>query len=123
MTPTGIAHPIPTIHIQQSLDPKLQRVYSIVENRLNEDERNHLKLLLSSGGLDSVIDATNLVKEELEKKRMTLTINGKETIVAEKIHKMLRGIDQYAKIVDTAISSKPDVAALVWSGLRFIIQV
>jgi hypothetical protein len=33
------------------------------------------------------------------------------------------GVQRYFSIVDTFVSSKPEVAALVWGGIRFLIEV
>ena len=41
----------------------------------------------------------------------------------EHVGKILKSVDKYTKVVDTAISSNPQVGALVWAGIRAIMQV
>lgn len=36
--------------------------------------------------------------------------------------KLVNGIDRYMKVVDTMVSSHPEIAALVWGGLYFVIE-
>jgi hypothetical protein len=33
------------------------------------------------------------------------------------------GVQRYFSVVDTFVSAKPEVAALVWGGIRFLIEV
>ena len=40
-----------------------------------------------------------------------------------RLRKILKTIESYAKIVDTAIQSNPAITALVWAGVRAILQV
>ncbi|KAF8421789.1 hypothetical protein EV426DRAFT_188790 [Tirmania nivea] len=48
---------------------------------------------------------------------------GNEVVWMERIGKILKSVDKYAKIVDTAIQHHPDVTSLVWAGARTILQV
>jgi hypothetical protein len=64
--------------------------------------------------------------EELEeikvllKNKMATKIVGVET---HRIKKILKIIEQYMIIVDVAIQNQPDITALVWAGVRLMIQV
>ncbi|KAI5782397.1 WD40-repeat-containing domain protein [Peziza echinospora] len=49
--------------------------------------------------------------------------DGHEVIVVERMGRLLNGIEDYAKIVDVAIQHHPDVTALIWAGVRLILQV
>ena len=40
-----------------------------------------------------------------------------------RLGKILKIVDNYSKVVDTAVQSNPQVSALVWAGVRAIIQV
>lgn len=40
-----------------------------------------------------------------------------------RFRKVLKTIDNYAKIVDTAIQHHPEITALVWAGVKVILQV
>ena len=39
------------------------------------------------------------------------------------IGKILKRVEKYSKVVDTAVQSNPQVSALVWAGIRAIMQV
>jgi midasin (ATPase involved in ribosome maturation) len=64
--------------------------------------------------------------EELEetkvllKNKMATKIPGVES---QRIKRILKIIEQYMNIVDIAIQHLPDITALVWAGVRLMIQV
>ena len=41
----------------------------------------------------------------------------------ERLGNILKSVDKYAKIVDTAIQHHPEITSLVWAGARTILQV
>ena len=47
----------------------------------------------------------------------------KKSIGRERLRRILRGVEKYTKIVDTAVQHSPEVTALVWAGIRGILQV
>ena len=47
----------------------------------------------------------------------------KKRWIGERFGKILKCVDKYSKIVDTAIQVNPQVAALVWAGIWGIIRV
>lgn len=49
--------------------------------------------------------------------------HGQEVLIAERIGQILRGMQDYAKIVDIAIQHNPEITALVWAGVRSILMV
>jgi hypothetical protein len=49
--------------------------------------------------------------------------DGNEVVWVERLGKILKSVDKYAKIVDTAIQHHPDITSLVWAGARAILQV
>lgn len=49
--------------------------------------------------------------------------HGNRVQVAERIGKILKSIEHYAKIVDVAIQHSPEITALVWAGVRSILMV
>jgi hypothetical protein len=48
---------------------------------------------------------------------------GNEVIWMERLGNILKSVDKYAKIVDTAIQHHPDITSLVWAGARTMLQV
>jgi len=49
--------------------------------------------------------------------------DGNEVVWVERVGKILKSVDKYAKIVDTAIQHHPDITSLVWAGARTMLQV
>ena len=49
--------------------------------------------------------------------------HGNEVVLVERLGNILKIVDKYAKIVDTAIQHHPDITSLVWAGARTILQV
>jgi len=48
---------------------------------------------------------------------------GNEIVWVERLGKILKSVDKYAKIVDTAIQHHPDITSLVWAGAKTMLQV
>ncbi|KAF8540407.1 hypothetical protein BDD12DRAFT_833396 [Trichophaea hybrida] len=49
--------------------------------------------------------------------------NGEVVVVRKKLHKIVKALDTYAKIVDMGIQHNPQITALVWASARLILQV
>jgi len=49
--------------------------------------------------------------------------DGNEVFWVERLGNILKSVDKYAKIVDTAIQHHPDITSLVWAGARAVLQV
>ena len=49
--------------------------------------------------------------------------HGNEVVLVERLGKILKSVNKYATIVDTAIQHHPDITSLVWAGARAILQV
>jgi hypothetical protein len=39
------------------------------------------------------------------------------------VNDWILGVQRYFSVVDTFVSAKPEVAALIWGGIRFLIEV
>ncbi|KAF8432861.1 hypothetical protein BGX38DRAFT_226934 [Terfezia claveryi] len=48
---------------------------------------------------------------------------GNEVVWVERLGRIMKSVDKYAKIVDTAIQHHPDITSLVWAGARTMLQV
>jgi len=48
---------------------------------------------------------------------------GNEVAWVERLGNILKSVDKYTKIVDTAIQHHPNITSLVWAGARAILQV
>ena len=71
----------------------------------------------------AVVRALNISQEDKKKKRWSYTWRGREVIVVERLGKILRSVEKYSKVVDTAIQTSPQVSALVWAGVSAIMRV
>lgn len=47
----------------------------------------------------------------------------KQRLGRQRLRRILRGVEKYTKIVDTAVQHSPEVTALVWAGVRGLLQV
>jgi hypothetical protein len=100
---------IPSCSTSKATDNAWQRAYEIARQKLSEDKRN----LLSderdgSSGYRAVLDLTRSNRQRTHRK---------------KFHKIVKGVETYANIVDVAIQHSPTITALVWAGVRFLLQV
>ena len=73
--------------------------------------------------IEAVLTALSATQQDDKKKRWSYTWRGKKVIVMESLGKILKSVERYTKIVDIAIQSNPQVSALVWAGIRGIMQV
>lgn len=71
----------------------------------------------------AVVGALNTFQKDEEKKQWSYTWRGKEVVIVDHVGKILKTMEPYSKIVDTAIQSNPEVTSLVWGGVRAIMQV
>jgi len=58
-----------------------------------------------------------------EKKWYYTDRHGKQVDVGERMRRILRSVEDCAKIVDIAIQHHPEISSLVWAGARFILMV
>ena len=73
----------------------------------------HLNSGSAEGNISSIIGALKDTQGDDKKKRW----------IGEPFGKILKCVESYSKIVQTAIQANPQVAALVWAGIWGIIQV
>ena len=129
--PSTSAPPLsPNVVIGSS--PHSSRVWAttleIAENKLRENRLPPLDLTTLTSespeeNIRTVVNQLNTLQVVNKEKQWSYTWRGKEVIVMERLGKILEIVDNYSKVVDTAIQSNPQVSALVWAGVRAIIQV
>ena len=96
--------------------------YSIGMGRLTDGQRAHMKAY-TDGSPDAVMDAAIQARDKAESSRWRCELNGRVIVVADQMERVLRKVDKYAKIVDIVIQHSPEVTALVWGGVRFLLMV
>ncbi|KAF8428005.1 hypothetical protein BGX38DRAFT_435818 [Terfezia claveryi] len=95
----------------------------LADNNLPPLNLTNLTSQSAEENIEAVIEALNTVQKDHKKKRWSYTWRGKEVIVVERLGKILKEVEKYSKVVDIAIQAKPEVGALVWAGVRGIMQV
>ncbi|ERF74130.1 hypothetical protein EPUS_06399 [Endocarpon pusillum Z07020] len=81
------------------------------QKTLTAEQKNQLKAINAIPDADAVVSFTT----ELDNRNAERRSRG----VATRLHRFLESIQQFSTIVDTFVSSKPSVAALVWGSIKF----
>ena len=95
----------------------------LANNKLPPLDLTTLNSQLAEENIGSVIEMLNTLQGDEKKKRWSYTWHGKEVIVVESLGKIIKSMEKYSKIVDTAIQTNPQVSALVWAGIWGIMRV
>ena len=75
-------------------------------------------------GIHVTIEEIKSAQKVLEQKKWYYTDrHGKKVNVGERMRRILKSVEDCAKIVDIAIQHNPDISSLVWAGARFILMV
>ena len=96
-----------------------ERTLDIAETILHDHglpplDRNTFKSASSAENIQAVLDTLKTAQGEDQKGGLT----GKD-----RVRRILRGVEKYTKIADTAVQHSPEVTALVWAGIKGILQV
>lgn len=93
------------------------------DNNLPQLDLTNLTSQSAEENIKAIIKAINTIQKDDMKKKWRYSWRGKEVIVVERLRKILKGVEKYSKIVDTAIQVNPRVSALVWAGVWAIVRV
>ncbi len=85
------------------------------QKALTGEQKNQLKAINAIPDAGAVVSFTT----ELDNRNAERRSRG----VATRLHRFLESIQQFSTIVDTFVSSKPSVAALVWGSIKFALLV
>lgn len=104
------------------------KTLEIAEKKLSENNLPQLELMnLTSQSAEEnigiIIKGLHTLQEDDTKRQWSYTWRGKKVIVVERLGKILKCVEQYTKVVDIAVSSNPQVSALVWAGVWAILWV
>ncbi|RPA80796.1 hypothetical protein BJ508DRAFT_362250 [Ascobolus immersus RN42] len=104
-----------------------RRAYEIAFKKLNAEEKINLPKdleLMQEESIFSVMNEAEILLKEKEVSSMAyIDRNGNTVHPREKLDKLLRGFNAYAKVVDVAIGHQPEIVALVWGSVRFLLQI
>ena len=111
--PTFAQTPTTSTALPQTLSPLeiRQRTANLLKNRLTQEEAKKIKWD------ETTEEQAKAVVEEVQR-----SLEGKPDHTG-KMYKTLQYINQYSKIIDVAIQHQPCITALVWAGMRTVIQV
>lgn len=73
--------------------------------------------------MQAVVNTLIILENDNRKKGWSYTWGGKKVIVVEQLGKILKQVTPYTKVLDIAIQANTQVRALVWAGVRAIMQV
>ena len=96
-----------------------ERTLDIAETMLRDHglpplDGNTLSSTSSAENIQAVLDTLQSAQGEDQKVKL---------IGRDRLRRILRGVEKYTIIVDTAVQHGPEVTALVWAGIRGILQV
>lgn len=94
-------------------------------DRLPEDVKNRLLSLKPHPGdvLIALRDEAEKGRRECLRSRLKFKRpNGEVVIVRDVLEKIVRWVDRFKQIGDTAVQYNPEVAALPWAAVRFVLQ-
>jgi hypothetical protein len=99
--------------------------YTLAKKKLPPNEWLHSTELPSGSKLYWTVfkEAEDAKNDRNAKKWRYTKDNGEVVVVREKLDRIVKALDTYAKIVDVAIQHNPEITALVWAGARFLLQV
>ena len=95
----------------------------IAKTKLGDSFPLELTNLTPDDNIRSVIEALNTLQKDEKKKRWSYTWRGREVVIVERLGRILKIVEPYSKVVNTAIQANPQVAALVWAGVWAIMWV
>ena len=119
--PATLAPPPPQLW-DQTLEI-VKRKLSINNTPFSLDD-NKLHSQSAIENIQAIIQMLERAQKDEQKRRLRFPgWHGKEIVVVERLGKALKTMDKYATIVDVAIQHSPEVTALVWAGVRGMLQV
>ena len=116
------APPSITPHLWQKAVELAQE--SLTKYKLPSLELSSLQSQSAAENIQSLVAELEIAhKENKDRQWRYKDRQGNEVVLVERLGEILKNVDKYAKIVDTAIQNHPDITSLVWAGARTILQV
>lgn len=118
---------MPEINSTPSLDVVWAETLELAKKKLGDKNLplDLTTLTSKSAGenIRAVIEALDTLQRDEKKNRWSYTWHGKEVIFVERLGKILKTVEPFSKVVDTAIQANPQVTALVWAGVLALMRV
>jgi hypothetical protein len=86
---------------------------ALAKEKLSEDEWKQINTKSLPSAVDSATRAAEDAKKKMEEKQWTYSDkNGNKVPVRDRVERILKGIEKYAQIVDTAIQCNPEIRSV-----------
>lgn len=95
--------------------PELQVALDSFKTSLNDQQRQELDSLSAHPDAAAVLQFTTLLDEKNAARR--------SRCIAARVHTVLACIQQFTTVVDTFVSSNPNIAALLWGSVKLTLLV
>ena len=94
------------------------------DNKLPPLDTTKLTSWSANENIGAAINSLNALWEDSQNKQWGYTArDGRKIIFVERLGKILRSMEPYTKIVDTAVQCDLITGSLVWGGIQVMIQV
>ncbi len=97
---------VPLSQLKEAVDD-FQRI-------LTEDQRTALKNIKSIPDADAVLVFTAQLDSSQHRRGRS---------IATRLHSVLQSVREFSAVIDTFVSSNPEIAALIWGSVKLTIQV
>lgn len=99
---------------RKSVVGSLQEALQEFRRALNPDQEKELEAIRAVPDADSVLIFTAELDAQLQTTRKSL---------APKLFPILQSVRDFSAVVDTFVSSNPEIAALIWGSMKLTVQV
>jgi len=96
---------------------------SLAKYKLPPLERGNLPLQSALENIQSLVELETAHRVNRNRQWLYKDWQGNEVFWVERLWEILKSVNKYTSIVDTAIQPHPDIASLVWAGAKTILQV
>lgn len=105
----------PSSGVPRSPAKQLSEAVDDFQRILTEDQRTTLNKIKSIPDADAVLVFTAQLDSSQQHRR------GRS--IATRLHSVLQSVREFSAVIDTFVSSNPQIAALIWGSVKLTIQV
>ena len=98
------------------------KALEVAKRKLGDYNLPPLDIFTSEERIEKILVALNTFQEDAQKRGSSYTWRGKEVKAVERLGRILKSVEEFTRIVGTAMHS-PEVIAVIWGGIWVIMQV